>query len=152
MQGTAADIIKKAMLAVAQWLQDSAIPARLILQVHDELVLEVADSARTAVVRELPRLMSQAAALRVAAQGGYRHGSQLGRGPLTARVNVRPVGELPGLDRLQFDGWQVATYPPSPPRRVMATGTPNPVAPRPGRPPVLQRPGLFFGPLPGLAL
>jgi DNA polymerase-1 len=41
MQGTAADIIKKAMIAVDAWLQTSKVDARLIMQVHDELVLEV---------------------------------------------------------------------------------------------------------------
>src|SRR5258707_10250853 len=45
MQGTAADIIKRAMIEVDSWLQSSRIPARLIMQVHDELVLEVADEA-----------------------------------------------------------------------------------------------------------
>src|SRR6202171_2714629 len=45
MQGTAADIIKRAMIEVDAWLQSSRIPARLIMQVHDELVLEVADEA-----------------------------------------------------------------------------------------------------------
>jgi DNA polymerase-1 len=45
MQGTAADIIKRAMIAVDAWLQSSRRPARLIMQVHDELVLEVADDA-----------------------------------------------------------------------------------------------------------
>lgn len=41
MQGTAADIIKKAMVAVNGWLDASGTDARVILQVHDELVLEV---------------------------------------------------------------------------------------------------------------
>jgi DNA polymerase-1 len=41
MQGTAADIIKRAMVAVDNWLSDSGLDARVILQVHDELVLEV---------------------------------------------------------------------------------------------------------------
>ena len=45
MQGTAADIIKRAMIEVDGWLQSSRAPARLIMQVHDELVLEVADEA-----------------------------------------------------------------------------------------------------------
>ncbi len=65
MQGTAADIIKKAMISVDDWLRREDIDARLIMQVHDELVLEVSDNARVAVVRELPRLMSAAASLRV---------------------------------------------------------------------------------------
>src|SRR5690606_21685328 len=42
MQGTAADIIIRAMLAVDLWLQESAFPARMIMQVHDELVFEIA--------------------------------------------------------------------------------------------------------------
>jgi DNA polymerase-1 len=41
MQGSAADIIKRAMITVDQWCQDEGVPARLIMQVHDELVLEV---------------------------------------------------------------------------------------------------------------
>jgi DNA polymerase-1 len=41
MQGSAADIIKRAMLAVDEWIQSSVPPARLLMQVHDELVLEV---------------------------------------------------------------------------------------------------------------
>jgi DNA polymerase-1 len=65
MQGTAADIIKKAMIAVDTWLRQERIRARLIMQVHDELVLEVHQSACAAVTRDLPRLMTGAAALRV---------------------------------------------------------------------------------------
>ena len=45
MQGTAADIIKHAMLAVDHWLQHSGFPARMMMQVHDELVFEVAEDA-----------------------------------------------------------------------------------------------------------
>ena len=65
MQGTAADIIKRAMIATDAWLRQEAIPARLTLQVHDELVLEVHEQARSRVMTELPRLMSAAAQLRV---------------------------------------------------------------------------------------
>ena len=43
MQGTAADIIKRAMIEVDAWLQTSGLPARIIMQVHDELILEAAD-------------------------------------------------------------------------------------------------------------
>ena len=45
MQGTAADIIKRAMIRVQAWIHESGIAAHLVLQVHDELVLEVAESA-----------------------------------------------------------------------------------------------------------
>ncbi len=55
MQGTAADIIKMAMLAVDAWLMDSKINARLIMQVHDELVFEVESGA----VEELSETVSQ---------------------------------------------------------------------------------------------
>ncbi|GAB5412542.1 MAG: DNA polymerase I [Congregibacter sp.] len=65
MQGTAADIIKKAMLSVDDWLQADAVDARMIMQVHDELVLEVADAVIDPVCDELCARMSQAAELAV---------------------------------------------------------------------------------------
>jgi len=65
MQGTAADIIKRAMIEVDSWLQKSRIPARLIMQVHDELVLEVADAAVEGVAGQLRIHMAQAATLAV---------------------------------------------------------------------------------------
>jgi DNA polymerase-1 len=65
MQGTAADIIKRAMIEVDAWLENSRIPARLIMQVHDELVLEVADEAVEAMVGPLRSHMAQAATLAV---------------------------------------------------------------------------------------
>ena len=65
MQGTAADIIKRAMLTVDQWLQDGSVDARMIMQVHDELVFEVAEDQVEAVSNEVCRLMSAAAELAV---------------------------------------------------------------------------------------
>jgi DNA polymerase-1 len=65
MQGTAADIIKRAMIEVDSWLQSSRIPARLIMQVHDELVLEVADEAVEALVGQTRTHMIRAADLSV---------------------------------------------------------------------------------------
>ncbi len=65
MQGSAADIIKRAMIEVDAWLQTSGLPARLIMQVHDELILEAADTATDTVAAQLGRLMSQAAELAV---------------------------------------------------------------------------------------
>ncbi|MGP0170323.1 DNA polymerase I [Pseudomonas sp. NCHU5208] len=65
MQGTAADIIKRAMIAVDGWLQDSGIDARIILQVHDELVLEVREELIGEVSGQLQRLMGAAAELDV---------------------------------------------------------------------------------------
>jgi DNA polymerase-1 len=65
MQGTAADIIKRAMIEVDAWLQRSRIPAQLIMQVHDELVLEVVDEAVESIVEPLRTHMVQAARLAV---------------------------------------------------------------------------------------
>ncbi len=65
MQGTAADIIKKAMLLVDGWLEKTGADARMIMQVHDELVLEVATREVDAVCAELCKLMSSAAELAV---------------------------------------------------------------------------------------
>jgi DNA polymerase-1 len=65
MQGTAADIIKRAMIDVDAWLQTSRAPARLIMQVHDELVLEVADEAVETLVQQLRQHMARAATLTV---------------------------------------------------------------------------------------
>ena len=65
MQGTAADIIKRAMIDVDAWLRSSRAPARLIMQVHDELILEVADSAVDDIVQQVRQRMARAAELRV---------------------------------------------------------------------------------------
>jgi DNA polymerase-1 len=65
MQGSAADIIKRAMIDVDAWLQSSKAPARLIMQVHDELVLEVADEAVETLVQQLRQHMARAAELTV---------------------------------------------------------------------------------------
>lgn len=65
MQGTAADIIKRAMIAVDHWLKDSRVDARMIMQVHDELVFEVAEKDVDTVRDSVQRLMAAAADLRV---------------------------------------------------------------------------------------
>ncbi len=65
MQGTAADIIKKAMVAVDNWLSASGLDARVILQVHDELVLEVREDLVDQVRDEVRVHMSEAAKLDV---------------------------------------------------------------------------------------
>ncbi|MHC8404906.1 DNA polymerase I [Pseudomonas sp. TMB3-21] len=65
MQGTAADIIKKAMVAVDNWLTLSGLDAKVILQVHDELVLEVREDLVDKVREEIRLHMSQAAKLDV---------------------------------------------------------------------------------------
>jgi DNA polymerase-1 len=65
MQGTAADLIKLAMIAVQRWLTGNAMASKLIMQVHDELVLEVPDSEVAEVKEYLPQLMSGVAKLAV---------------------------------------------------------------------------------------
>ena len=65
MQGTAADLIKKAMVALDVWLRDKKLESRLILQVHDELILEVPENEVELVRQELPAIMRGAAALSV---------------------------------------------------------------------------------------
>ena len=65
MQGTAADLIKLSMIAVQDWLEKSARKSRLVLQVHDELVLEVPDEELAEIRLQLPRLMGQVAELKV---------------------------------------------------------------------------------------
>ncbi|HRE15834.1 MAG TPA: DNA polymerase I, partial [Rhodocyclaceae bacterium] len=78
MQGTAADLIKMAMIAVQGWLEKEQLAAKLVLQVHDELILEVPDNELSRVRLELPRLMTQVAKLSV---------------PLVAEVGVGPNWE-----------------------------------------------------------
>jgi DNA polymerase I len=70
MQGTAADIIKRAMLAVDGWLEQGAVGAALVMQVHDELVLEVDTAAVETVRARLTELMCGAANLRVPLEVG----------------------------------------------------------------------------------
>ena len=78
MQGTAADLIKLAMIAVQNWLEKSGMQSRLVLQVHDELLLEVPDDELMAVRTHLPKLMGEVAALSV---------------PLVVEVGVGPNWE-----------------------------------------------------------
>lgn len=68
MQGTAADLIKLSMIAVQQWLEENACQARMIMQVHDELILEVPDSEVTLISQQLPLLMCNVAQLKVPLQ------------------------------------------------------------------------------------
>lgn len=65
MQGSAADIIKRAMLEVAQWLNTTSAAAQLIMQVHDELVFEVAEDAVDEITEQVRTLMQNAANLDV---------------------------------------------------------------------------------------
>jgi DNA polymerase-1 len=65
MQGTAADIIKRAMITVDAWCRREQAPARLIMQVHDELVFEVPTDGLAAVTAAVRTHMANAASLRV---------------------------------------------------------------------------------------
>ncbi|MCO4858770.1 DNA polymerase I [Herbaspirillum sp. WGmk3] len=65
MQGTAADLIKLAMIAVQDWLESTGIKSRMIMQVHDELVLEVPQDELAVVREKLPELMKNVAELKV---------------------------------------------------------------------------------------
>ena len=65
MQGTAADLIKRAMLAVQDWLDAQKLQTLLVLQVHDELVLEVPEEELDQVREALPKLMGGVAKLKV---------------------------------------------------------------------------------------
>jgi DNA polymerase-1 len=65
MQGTAADIIKKAMIAVDAWLRNSKAQTRMIMQVHDELVFEVPENELALMQTRIPELMAQAATLNI---------------------------------------------------------------------------------------
>ncbi|HWT28019.1 MAG TPA: DNA polymerase I [Methylophilaceae bacterium] len=78
MQGTAADLIKLAMIAVQGWLEKESLQSKLIMQVHDELVLEVPETELEMVKTRLPQLMQGVAKLDV---------------PLLAEVGVGPNWE-----------------------------------------------------------
>ena len=65
MQGTAADLIKLAMIAVDAWLSESKLQSKLVMQVHDELVLEVPQDELEIVKKMLPERMTNVALLRV---------------------------------------------------------------------------------------
>ncbi|MFC3109802.1 DNA polymerase I [Undibacterium arcticum] len=73
MQGTAADLIKLSMIAVQDWLERENLQSKMIMQVHDELVLQVPESELALVTENLPALMAGVAQLKV---------------PLTAEVGI----------------------------------------------------------------
>ncbi|GJL81650.1 MAG: DNA polymerase I [marine bacterium B5-7] len=65
MQGTAADLIKMAMINVDRWIRENSSSARIIMQVHDELVLEVLEDDAEAIVKTVGPLMTGVASLKV---------------------------------------------------------------------------------------
>jgi DNA polymerase-1 len=78
MQGTAADLVKLAMIAVQDWIERDQLATKLIMQVHDELVLEVPEAELPLVRERLPAIMAGVADLKV---------------PLDASVGVGPNWE-----------------------------------------------------------
>ncbi len=78
MQGTAADLIKLAMVAAQEWIEAQGLETLMVMQVHDELVFDVPAAEVETVVQNLPDLMCKVAALRV---------------PLMAEVGVGPNWE-----------------------------------------------------------
>ncbi len=74
MQGTAADLIKLAMIAVQGWLEQEKLRSRLIMQVHDELVLEVPEQELAHVKEKLRELMCRVAELKVPLEVGLEEG------------------------------------------------------------------------------
>ncbi|MCY9876092.1 DNA polymerase I [Vibrio natriegens] len=75
MQGTAADIIKKAMLLVDQWIQaEGDGRVKLLMQVHDELVFEVEESSLSEIESKVQKLMESAAELKVPLVAEAGHG------------------------------------------------------------------------------
>ena len=75
MQGTAADIIKLAMINIADWLPGSGISAKMIMQVHDELVFEVKSSQANDLINQIETLMTQNNALDVPLEVDIGQGS-----------------------------------------------------------------------------
>lgn len=75
MQGTAADIIKRAMLLVDKWIMDERLDARLIMQVHDELILEVPEDSAENLAQEVARIMETSVVLDVRLKVEYGLGS-----------------------------------------------------------------------------
>ncbi|MGE4159507.1 MAG: DNA polymerase I [Planctomycetota bacterium] len=65
MQGSAADLVKEAMLRVDAWLRRETLAARMVLQVHDELIVDTPSSETTKLLKTLPSLMTDFAKLRV---------------------------------------------------------------------------------------
>ena len=65
VQGTASDIIKKAMIAVFDWIVSGSLKSQMIMQVHDELILQVPDNEKDLMLNELPKKMASVAELSV---------------------------------------------------------------------------------------
>ena len=94
MQGTAADLIKLAMISVQDWLVRARLATKLILQVHDELVLEVPEAEVALVTAELPLRMTGVAQLSVPLVADVGVGRELGTSPLICQTLTPFAGKL----------------------------------------------------------
>jgi DNA polymerase-1 len=65
MQGTAADIIKRAMIVIDKWIHTAQVPVRMIMQVHDELIFEIAETEVETMTAQIVSMMTGVAELRV---------------------------------------------------------------------------------------
>ena len=65
MQGTAADLIKLSMIAVQKWIEEKGLKSKLILQIHDELIMEVPEDEVDLVKENLPKIMDSVTELHV---------------------------------------------------------------------------------------
>ncbi len=65
MQGSAADLIKLSMIAVQKWIEDKKLKSKLILQIHDELIMEVPEDEVALVTENLPQIMDSVVTLHV---------------------------------------------------------------------------------------
>ncbi len=88
MQGTAADLIKLAMIAVDRWIQEDSLGTRLVMQVHDELVLEVPDAEADLVRAAGAGADGRGCAVARSAAGRTRCRRQLGRGALSRAMRA----------------------------------------------------------------
>ena len=74
MQGTAADIIKRAMISIERWLEEDDAGIHMVMQVHDELVFEIPDKQLEAAQKQIEKLMIDAAELSIPLEVGIGSG------------------------------------------------------------------------------
>jgi DNA polymerase-1 len=92
MQGTVSDLTKLAMIAVQGWIEAEKLSTKLIMQVHDELVLEVPAGELERVKKKVPELMSGVATLQVPLVAEPGVGGGIGRRRIES---PRKLGGLP---------------------------------------------------------
>ena len=93
MQGTAADLVKLAMIAVRDWIRSEGLATKLVLQVHDELVLEVPEAEFDARAQRVAAADDGRRHAFGSARRRRRRGPQLGAGALAARAGAEPLAQ-----------------------------------------------------------